>query len=275
MSIESLPSTAGAASAESDVLISRDGAVATITLNRPTRRNAMTLDSWIALREALAELALDDATRVVVLTGAGSDFCTGADLDKRAPMHPLTRMRQINATALAVAEFPKPLIAKVRGYAVGAGWNLALLCDLLIASRDAQFSQIFAKRGLSVDFGGSWLLPRMVGLHRAKRLVMLAEMIDAEQADALGLVSELAEPEELDATVARFAAGLAASPTVAVMQSARLIEDGTTSSLRDALENEARSQAVNFATDAPAALRAFVEKRPPAFSGEWQVPQPS
>ncbi|MFE5706396.1 enoyl-CoA hydratase/isomerase family protein [Rhodococcus koreensis] len=275
MSIESLPSTAGAASAESDVLVGRDGAVATITLNRPTRRNAMTLDSWIALREALAELALDDATRVVVLTGAGSDFCTGADLDKRAPMHPLTRMRQINATALAVAEFPKPLIAKVRGYAVGAGWNLALLCDLLIASRDAQFSQIFAKRGLSVDFGGSWLLPRTVGLHRAKRLVMLAEMIDAEQADALGLVSELVEPEELDATVARFAAGLAASPTVAVMQSARLIEDGTTSSLRDALENEARSQAVNFATDAPAALRAFLEKRPPAFSGEWQVPQPS
>jgi len=275
MSIESLPSTAGAASAESDVLVGRDGAVATITLNRPTRRNAMTLDSWIALRETLAELALDDATRVVILTGAGSDFCTGADLDKRAPMHPLTRMRQINATALAVAEFPKPLIAKVRGYAVGAGWNLALLCDLLIASRDAQFSQIFAKRGLSVDFGGSWLLPRMVGLHRAKRLVMLAEMLDAEQADALGLVSELVEPEELDATVARFAAGLAASPTVAVMQSARLIEDGTTSSLRDALENEARSQAVNFATDAPAALRAFVEKRPPAFSGEWQVPQPS
>ncbi|MFF2107133.1 enoyl-CoA hydratase/isomerase family protein [Rhodococcus koreensis] len=275
MSIESLPSTAGAASAESDVLVGRDGAVATITLNRPTRRNAMTLDSWIALRETLAELALDDATRAVILTGAGSDFCTGADLDKRAPMHPLTRMRQINATALAVAEFPKPLIAKVRGYAVGAGWNLALLCDLLIASRDAQFSQIFAKRGLSVDFGGSWLLPRMVGLHRAKRLVMLAEMLDAEQADALGLVSELVEPEELDATVARFAAGLAASPTVAVMQSARLIEDGTTSSLRDALENEARSQAVNFATDAPAALRAFVEKRPPSFSGEWQVPQPS
>ncbi|MGW4332538.1 enoyl-CoA hydratase/isomerase family protein [Rhodococcus koreensis] len=275
MSIESLSSTAGPASAESDVLVGRDGAVATITLNRPTRRNAMTLDSWIALREALAELALDDATRVVVLTGAGSDFCTGADLDKRAPMHPLTRMRQINATALAVAEFPKPLIAKVRGYAVGAGWNLALLCDLLIASRDAQFSQIFAKRGLSVDFGGSWLLPRIVGLHRAKRLVMLAEMIDAERANALGLVSELVEPEELDATVARFAAGLAASPTVAVMQSARLIEDGTTSSLRDALENEARSQAVNFATDAPAALRAFVEKRPPAFSGEWQVPQPS
>ncbi|MDF3307605.1 enoyl-CoA hydratase-related protein [Rhodococcus sp. T2V] len=275
MSIESLSSTAGPASAESDVLVGRDGAVATITLNRPTRRNAMTLDSWIALREALAELALDDATRVVVLTGAGSDFCTGADLDKRAPMHPLTRMRQINATALAVAEFPKPLIAKVRGYAVGAGWNLALLCDLIIASRDAQFSQIFAKRGLSVDFGGSWLLPRIVGLHRAKRLVMLAEMIDAEQADALGLVSELVEPEELDGMVARFAAGLAASPTVAVMQSARLIEDGTTSSLRDALANEARSQAVNFATDAPAALRAFVEKRPPAFSGEWQVPQPS
>ncbi|MBC2642393.1 MULTISPECIES: enoyl-CoA hydratase/isomerase family protein [unclassified Rhodococcus (in: high G+C Gram-positive bacteria)] len=269
MSIESVTPT------ESDVLISRDGAIATITLNRPARRNAMTLDAWIALREALGELALDNATRVVVLTGAGGDFCSGADLDKRAPMHPLDRMRRINATAVAVAEFPKPLIAKVRGYAVGAGWNLALLCDLLIASRDAQFSQIFARRGLSVDFGGSWLLPRMVGLHPAKRLVMLAEMIDAEQADALGLVGELVDPEELDGTVARLAARLAASPTVAVMQSARLIEDGTASSLREALENEARAQAINFATDAPAAVRAFVEKRPPAFSGQWQVPQPT
>lgn len=262
------------AAAEPDVLVSRDRAIATITLNRPARRNAMTLDSWDALRAALNDLALDDAVRVVVLTGAGSDFCSGADLDKRAPMHPLDRMYRINATALAVAEFPKPLIAKVQGYAVGAGWNLALLCDLLIASRTAKFSQIFAKRGLSVDFGGSWLLPRLVGLHQAKRLVMLAETIEAEEAHALGLVAELVEPDELDQTVAELADRLARSAPVAIAQSARLLEDGLSTTLRGALENEARSQAVNFATDAPDALRAFVEKRPPAFAGEWLVPQP-
>lgn len=117
-----------------DLVVSRDGAVATIALNRPTRRNAMTLQSWIALREALGELAADRASRAVILTGAGGDFCTGADLDRRVPMHPLDRMREINATAMAAADFPKPLIAKVRGCAVGAGWNLALLCDLVIAS---------------------------------------------------------------------------------------------------------------------------------------------
>ena len=168
------------------VSIERDGAVAAIVLCRPHRRNALDLDAWIALREAVLELQEDPQIRSVILTGADGTFCAGSDLDKRGSSHPLDRMRVINATAIALSEFPKPLVAKVDGFAVGAGWNMALLCDFVVAAKGAKFSQIFAKRGLSVDFGGSWILPRLVGLQQAKRLVMLAETIDAQEAYELG-----------------------------------------------------------------------------------------
>ena len=181
-------------------------------------------------------------------------------------------MRQINATALAVAEFPKPTVAKVEGYAVGAGWNLALLCDVVVASRTAKFSQIFSRRGLSVDFGGSWLLPRLVGLHQAKRLVLFADMIGAQEAHDLGLVSELVDPADLDKVSLDLALRLAAGPPMALRLSSRLLEEATSLSLREALEGEARAQAVNFATDAPSAVAAFVEKRDPEFTGRWAVP---
>jgi len=253
------------------IAVERDGAVATVTLHRPDRKNAMTLDSWTALRDAFHELQRDDSVRAVVLTGAGGNFCSGADMDRRDSMHPLERMREVNSAALAVAEFSKPVIASVEGYAVGAGWNLALLCDVVVASRTAKFSQIFARRGMSVDFGGSWILPRLVGLHQAKRLVMLADIVDAEEAFALGLVTELVEPADLGTRTIELAVRLAEAPPVAVSLSARLLEEGSTSTLREALDNEARSQAVNLATDAPGAIRAFVEKRPPAFTGNWQV----
>ena len=258
----------------SDVLVAQDGSVATITLSRPERKNAMTLDAWRSLRETFGALQHDDSVRAVILTGAGGDFCTGADMERRDSTHPLDRMREINATALAVAEFSKPLVAQVEGYAVGAGWNMALLCDVVVASRTAKFSQIFARRGLSVDFGGSWILPRLVGLHQAKRLVMLADIVSAEEAYGLGLVTELVEPDSLADRAAELAARLAAAPPVAVSMSARMLEQGSSLTLREALENEARSQAVNHATDAPDAMRAFVEKREPSFTGGWQVPRP-
>ena len=150
--------------------------------------------------------------RSVILTGADGTFCAGSDLDKRGSSHPLDRMRVINATAIALSEFPNPLVAKVDGFAVGAGWNMALLCDFVVAAKGAKFSQIFAKRGLSVDFGGSWILPRLVGLQQAKRLVMLAETIDAQEAYELGLVTYLVEPAELDEHTSTLAQRLAARP---------------------------------------------------------------
>lgn len=259
----------------SDVLVAQNGSVATVTLSRPERKNAMTLDAWRSLRATFDALEHDESVRAVILTGAGGDFCTGADMERRDSTHPLDRMREINSTALAVAEFSKPLLAQVEGYAVGAGWNMALLCDVVVASRMAKFSQIFARRGLSVDFGGSWILPRLVGLHQAKRLVMLADIVSAEEAYALGLVTELVEPDALAGRAAELAARLADAPPVAVSLSARMLEQGSSLTLREALENEARSQVVNHATDAPDAMRAFVEKRDPSFTGGWQVPAPA
>jgi 2-(1,2-epoxy-1,2-dihydrophenyl)acetyl-CoA isomerase len=179
-------------------------------------------------------------------------------------------MRGINEIALLLHELPVPTVAKVDGVAVGAGWNLALGCDLVVATPGSRFSQIFAKRGLSLDFGGSWLLPKLVGLQQAKRLALLAEMIDAAEAHRLGLVTWVVEPEEIDAFVADLGKRLAAGPPVAIAQSKALLNEGADRTLRDALASEARTQAINFATvDAAAAFAAFNEKREPEFTGEW------
>ncbi|MGH3586063.1 MAG: enoyl-CoA hydratase/isomerase family protein, partial [Pseudonocardia sp.] len=180
---------------------------------------------------------------------------------------------RINEVALLLHELPVPSIAKVDGVAVGAGWNLALGCDLVVATPSARFSQIFARRGLSLDFGGSWLLPRLVGMQQAKRLALLAEMIDAAEAHRLGLVTWVVERAEIDGFVADLGTRLAAAAPVAIAQSKALLHEGADRTLRDALANEARAQTVNFATvDAPAAFAAFVEKREPEFTGEWAVP---
>lgn len=256
------------------VLVTRTGGVATITLNRPARRNAIDNESWYLLSEAFASVVADTDVRVVIVTGAGGDFCAGADLDGRArDEHPVSRMRRIGHVAAALNELPKPVIAKVDGVAAGAGWNLALGCDLVVASTRARFSQIYARRGLSIDFGGSWLLPRVVGLHQAKRLALLAEMIDAEEALRLGAVTWVKPPEELDSFVTEIAERLAALPPVALTQSKALLNQGLGQTLREAIDSESRAQAINYATeDAPAALRAFLGKTdPPAYTGQWAV----
>jgi enoyl-CoA hydratase/carnithine racemase len=181
-------------------------------------------------------------------------------------------MRRLTDVALLLHELPVSTIAKVTGVAVGAGWNLALGCDLVVATPESRFSQIFAKRGLSVDLGGSWLLPKLVGLQQAKWLALLAETIDAEEAQALNLVTWVVSDEEIDAFVADVAARLVAGPAIALAQTKALLNEGADRTLRDALANEARAQAVNFATaDAAEAYAAFAEKREPTFTGRWAV----
>lgn len=251
------------------IVVTREGGVATVTLNRPERKNALAGEHWMLLGDILEDLAVDADIRVVVLTGAQGNFCSGADLSSGALPHPVERMRRVNRAAELLGSFDKPTIAAVEGYATGAGWNMALLCDFVIASSTARFSQIFARRGLSVDFGGSWILPRLVGLHTAKRLVMLAEMIDAAEADRLGLVSMLVEPDDLESTTADVAGRLAQGPPVALALSGRLLEAGSSSGLRDALDREAAAQPINFASDSPGAIAAFREKRTARFDGVW------
>ncbi|WP_037578569.1 enoyl-CoA hydratase/isomerase family protein [Phaeacidiphilus oryzae] len=257
---------------QQSLLVGREGAVATITINRPRRKNALDHPTWRLLHAALVDAGRDPEVRAVVLTGAEGDFCAGADLSGERPGHPLEAMRRVNEVALALHELPKPTIAKVRGVAVGAGWSLALACDLVAAAPDARFSQIFARRGLSLDCGGSWLLPRLVGMQQAKRLALFGDFVDAPEARSLGLVTWVREDPELDGFVAEQAARLAAQPPVAIAQSKALLHEGVQASLREALENEARAQVVNFATeDAQAAKEAFLAKTTPVFTGRWAV----
>jgi 2-(1,2-epoxy-1,2-dihydrophenyl)acetyl-CoA isomerase len=259
---------------DSPVLLSRQGAVATITLNRPARKNAINDEVWWGLSEACRSLGSDPEIRVVVLTGAGETFCSGADLaGVRAGEHPAARLRRIGGVARTLYEFPKPVIAKVDGVAAGAGWNLALACDIVVASTRARFCQIFTKRGLSLDCGGSWILPRVVGLQQAKRLALSAEMIGADEAFRLGAVTWVKPVEELDRFVEEFAVELAALPPIALTQTKVLLNGGADLTLAQSIENEALAQVVNYATeDAPAAFRSFIAKSAtPDYTGRWAL----
>jgi 2-(1,2-epoxy-1,2-dihydrophenyl)acetyl-CoA isomerase len=169
---------------------------------------------------------------------------------------------------LALHRLPKPTIAKVRGVAAGAGCNMALGCDLIVASDNARFTEIFTKRGLSVDFGGSWVLPRLVGLHKAKELVYFADIISAADAEALGLVNKVVPDDELDAAVDEWAQRLAAGPPIALGLTKQLMNNSFAVGMEQALDNEGRVQAVNFGTeDFREAVVAFIEKRDPNFQG--------
>jgi 2-(1,2-epoxy-1,2-dihydrophenyl)acetyl-CoA isomerase len=252
------------------LLVQDSGGVRTLTLNRPERKNAIDAELWVALADALRSTARDSTTRALVLTGAGGAFCSGADIGTGEDIHPRYKLLRLTEVALALHELAVPTIAKVCGVAVGAGWNLALGCDLVVATPESRFCQIFAKRGLSVDLGGSWLLPKLVGLQQAKRLVLLGEMITAEDAHGLGLVTWVKPEPEIDAFVDDLAARLAAGPPFALAQSKALLNDGANTTLRDALANEARAQPGNFATtDSAEAYAAFAAKRNARFTGSW------
>jgi enoyl-CoA hydratase/carnithine racemase len=246
--------------------------VRTLTLNRPQVKNALNAQLWVALRDALRDTADDRDVRALVITGAGGAFCSGADISTPEDIHPRHKLKRLTDVALALYELTIPTIAKVTGVAVGAGWNLALGCDFVVATPESRFCQIFSKRGLSVDLGGSWLLPKLVGLQQAKRLVLLAETIDADEARSLGLVTWVKPADEIDPFVDDLAGRLAAGPPVAIAQSKALLNDGADATLREALNNEARAQPGNFATvDSSEAYAAFAEKREPEFTGRWAV----
>ncbi len=248
--------------------------IATVTVDRPHRKNACTPVMWAAIRTAFDEISASE-TRAVVLTGAGGDFCAGADVisgDREGSDGSAQRrrgvdsMRDIADAVMAVHDCPKPVIAKVDGVAVGAGLGLALAADMIWCSQRSRFSLIFARRGLSLDFGTSWLLPKRIGLHEAKRLAFTGEIIGAERAAALGIVNEVVSADALDSSVAEIAAQIAAGPTVALSISKRCLNNASAISLFQALEAESLGQAVNFHTDDTAeAMRAFAEKRAPIF----------
>jgi enoyl-CoA hydratase/carnithine racemase len=257
----------------SNVVVERRDGVVRVTLNRPDRKNAVTVDMWVEMTDVFRAVAATPSDRVLVVTGAGDAFCAGADLlDKgigRTAGARLEALRNVGRCAQALHEVPKPTVAAVNGAAVGAGCNLALGCDLVVASDAARFSEIFVQRGLSIDFGGSWLLPRLVGLHKAKELALLAETLTAEEAAAAGLVNRVVPAAQLDAAIDEIVGRLLRMAPIALAQTKKLLDQSFAMSFADAVNAEGDAQVVNsMSTDVAEAVRAFMEKREPQFTGE-------
>ena len=256
------------------LIIERSEGVVRVTMNAPEKKNAASGRMFEALRDAFIAVERNDDDRALVLTGADGNFCTGADLtdldgENMSMSQPgIVRMRRLNEVAQALHAITKPTIARVDGLAVGAGLSLALGCDLIVASERARFSMIFAKRALSPDLGASWLLPRAVGMAKAKELTLLGDIIDAPEALSIGLINRVESLDDLDAVVDELAGRLASGPSVALSLAKGLLDNAARTSFEQALEDEGRAQSVNFETaDLREAMTAFFEKRPPTFTG--------
>jgi 2-(1,2-epoxy-1,2-dihydrophenyl)acetyl-CoA isomerase len=253
------------------------GGVATLTLNRPERLNALGDTLRDDLQDAVTRASDDPEVRVIVVTGAGKGFCAGGDVKamnerkEQGGGRPL--MEKVapgrDRTVLALRDAPKPVIAAVNGAAAGAGMNLALACDIRLASTAAKFSQAFVRRGLHPDWGGTYFLPRVVGLAKAAELIWTGEIIDAQEALRLGIVTAVHAPEELMPAAYALAGKIAAGPPIAIRLAKRSMYHNLECDLRQALEFETFAQNISFETeDAGEGIRAFVEKRPPVFRGK-------
>jgi enoyl-CoA hydratase/carnithine racemase len=252
------------------LIVERKDGVVNVTMNRPEKKNAIDYTMFCELLEVFGEVTESAEDRVLVLTGGGGNFSAGADLTAGdgPDRHMLASMQFYGGVGLALHQVPKPTIAKIRGIAVGAGLNLGLGCDLIVASEDARLSEIFARRGLSLDVGGSWLLPRLVGMHRAKELALFADIISAQEAERIGLVNRVVADAELDFFVDDWAQRLAAGPPIALAQSKRLLNNAFSYGLAEAMDAEGMAQSVNATTeDAREAMVAFIKKRDPKFKG--------
>lgn len=258
--------------------LTRDAGVATITLNRPNVKNALTPELFAELGRCFDEVAANPGDRVVVLTGSGEAFCSGADLSAggdqvgRVTQGPIVRReftRETLLPALKLHRLPKPTIAAVNGVAAGGGCNLALGCDIVFAGQSARFAQVFVKRGLAVDYGGTWLLPRLIGLQKAKDLAFRGDAIDSQEALDLGLALEVVADDQLMKRVDEYARMLAAKPPIALS----LIKTGMNrlmdAGFEEGLEFEADAQTICFGSkDFRAAMIAWLNKTEGVYTGE-------
>jgi 2-(1,2-epoxy-1,2-dihydrophenyl)acetyl-CoA isomerase len=257
----------------------QNSGIATLTLNRPESRNALTPEMMAGLKEALPRLAADSAVRVVVLTGAGRAFCAGGDVKRFAAVSsgPQTAatfeervhdLRSRMEVSRLLHEMPKPTLAVIPGPAAGAGLSLALACDLRIAAEDAKLTTAFSKVGLSGDFGGSYFLTYLVGAAKARELYFTGRVLLGQEALALGIVNRVTTTEDLEQEANRYAAELAALPTLAVGYMKKNLNAALKGSLSDVLDGEAIHMIRTFETeDHKNAAQAFLEKRAPEFSG--------
>jgi len=258
-----------------ELLYDLTGSVATLTLNRPDAMNALDTDLKVALRDALAEAADDPQVRAVVLTGRGRAFCVGQDLAQHAQNLDAdpgavwsTVPEHYTPIATALATMPKPVIAAVNGVAAGAGAAFSFACDFRIAADTAKFTMAFSAVGLSADSGSSWTLPRLVGLAKAKELLMLPNTLTAAEALGIGLVTEVVPAEELTDRARALAVRLAAGPTVAYSAIRQALAYSAGHGLDDSLAFEHRMMDLTGATaDHRGAVAAFLAKSQPTFEG--------
>ena len=251
----------------------QEGHVVTITLDRPEKKNAMSWTMFEEIGDVFERVTGEGDIRCAVITGAGDAFCSGADLSDPANLvsgsfELKDRMHHVHRIARAVMTCAKPTIAKVTGIAAGAGCNLALSCDFVVATRTAAFAELFVKRGLVVDFGGIWALTRALPLNKAKELALLGETITAEDADRLGLLNRLCEPAEVDAVTKDLAQRVAALPPRTASMIKENLNRAGERSIEENLDAESITQALCFASDdTREAVTAWLEKREPRFTG--------
>ena len=261
-----------------NLLIDREGQVATVALNRPEKLNAIDRNLHLEMMAACAELRDDDDVRVVIFTGEGRGFCSGADLTGARPSDEhatrgerLDEYNWVGRQALMVyRDLNKPTIAAVNGVAAGAGMGLALACDMRVGCENTRFKTVFIERSLSPDSGLSYFLPRIVGSSRAFDLVFTSRSVDAEEAYRLGLLDRLTTAENLLGDAKELARQIAGWPPVAMQMSKRALQRSLDTTLEDQLQYETHS--IVFARRAPhdvaEAAASFRERRPPVFTGE-------
>ena len=255
--------------------IRQDSGIVTITLNRPEKLNALIGHMRRDLAEALEQAGSERACRVVVITGAGRAFCAGGDvafmaeLVERNDSEEFSRLLgAARRVVTAIRQMTKPVIAAINGAAFGAGCNLALVCDLRIASSDATFSQSFAKVGLHPDWGGTYFLPRLVTPNKACEMFFLGDSIDAHEALQLGIVNRVVPPDDLDSTVQSLAERLRDAPPIAIASAKQAVYMSQTADLEEMLRYETEAQMRCFESeDGREGIRAFLENRSPVFTG--------
>ena len=253
-----------------------EAGIATVTLNRPDKLNAFSGTMRQDLLAALQSVESDAACRVVVITGAGRAFCAGGDVEFMAGLQKQRDAETFRglleagaAIVLQLSRMTKPVIASINGVAAGAGCNLALACDYRIASEQAKLGETFVRIGLHPDWGGTWLLPRLVGRSRAMELMMTGRMVDAAEAEAMGMVDRVVPAADLPDETARLAAAIASAPPIAIAGIKRALDRCERNDLGEQLALESEHQLRAFLSeDAAEGMNAFFEKRAPLFRGQ-------